>query len=580
MKNRRYLPVLGMVLWVFVQAGIAQTDLSLLGDLAEENKKSVEALVLYPAETRLAILQATKSPEILIKMQNMREKTSAAFRTLIEDFPRTTQAVFYDVNRYPGLVESLVLQKNDPAAIRRLLQVMPADKVEEAFGVVSRQMPTLTQIKDLSQTTQRAFERLIAGYPIPAQQAFTHLLALPEVIDLLNEDLRFTIMVGDVYRENPAWVIEKMDSLNLVTARAHAEELQNWKTNIENDPEAKLELQAAAREYATENGYAVEEAETNGDDVYVFDDVYYDKDNANKRPDRQVVHHDYDPYPYWYGFPWWEPYPRWHPYPWWWDWGAYFRPRGVVIIYLPSYHFMNWYFDRPYHHDRYNRLSTHFVQHYYGYRSSGATISMGVRDWRERNRSVISNDFITPQKELSERLREFGRFEQGRRDFNLKNPQKVLSPEEFLDRNSQKYPQILRSREVAKTEIQRETTVKRDRISDWAPPKAPVVVPEPVPAPRTDQPAKRKITPDRKPNLPTDDKTISQPRPPAQVPRTKPDEAKDYHRQKWEETSPKKAPRPGVTVPAPKQGKVQPQPKETRQVPAPKSGGRVQEKQN
>jgi hypothetical protein len=100
-----------MILWLFVHTGTAQTDLSLLGDLAEENKKSVEALVLYPSETRLAILQATKNPEILVKMQNMREKTSAAFRALIEDFPRTTQSVFYDLNRYPGLVESLVLQK-------------------------------------------------------------------------------------------------------------------------------------------------------------------------------------------------------------------------------------------------------------------------------------------------------------------------------------------------------------------------------------------------------------------------------------------------------------------------------------
>jgi len=223
MKNKRYFPVLGMILWLFAHTGIAQTDLSLLGDLAEENKKSVEALVLYPSETRLAILQATKSPEILIKMQNMREKTSAAFRTLIEDFPRATQAVFYDVNRYPGLLESLILQKNDPVAIRKLLQVLPADRVEEAFGVVNRQMSTLVQINALSQTTRRAFEGLIAGYPISARQAFTHLLDLPEVIDLLNEDLRFTIMVGDVYRDNPAWVIQKMDSLNLSVARAHAE---------------------------------------------------------------------------------------------------------------------------------------------------------------------------------------------------------------------------------------------------------------------------------------------------------------------------------------------------------------------
>ena len=60
MKNKRYFLVMGMILWLGMHNGIAQTDLSLLGDLAEENKKSVEALVLYPAETRLAILQAAR----------------------------------------------------------------------------------------------------------------------------------------------------------------------------------------------------------------------------------------------------------------------------------------------------------------------------------------------------------------------------------------------------------------------------------------------------------------------------------------------------------------------------------------
>ncbi len=32
--------------------------------------------------------------------------------------------------------------------------------------------------------------------------------------------------------------------------------------------------------------------------------------------------------------------------------------------------------------------------------SSGTTISMGVRDWQERNRRIISNDFIVPPNPL------------------------------------------------------------------------------------------------------------------------------------------------------------------------------------
>ncbi len=543
MKNiPKFLSLVAVWLVLCQAVTLAQTDIALLRDLAEENKKSVEALVLYPSETRLAILEATKHPEVLIKMQDMREKTSAAFRTLIEDFPRSTQAVFYDLSRYPGLTASLVQQKNNPAALHKSLEALPESKREDAYGVVDRQMPTFVQINDLNQTTRRAFERLIAGYPAAAQQAFEHLLGLPEVIDLLNEDLRFTILVGETYHDNPAWVIYKMDSLSLAVARSHAEELENWKSTLENDPAAKAELQAAANEYATENGYSTDDY--SGDDNY-YDSDYYDRDN-----DIQVWHY-YAPYPYWYGYPYWEPYPRWHPYHWWWDWGCHFYPNRVVIVYLPSYHFMHWYFDHPHHHYRYNHLSTHFVNHYYGHRHSGTTITMGVRDWHERNRSIISDDFLSDKNRLPDRLKTYGQFETGRQEYNTKNPKKQLTQEEYLDKNEQKYPDLQRSRETAKTEIKRENEIKREKRSDWAPQKAPAK-PEPAPAPKTQRPPRIEPTPAPKPPSREPAKTDK----PAKQPRTQPDEAKDYHRQKWEESKPQqKQPqqtRPSNPVPAPK----------------------------
>lgn len=539
----------------------AQTDRALLADLAEENKASVEALVLYPSETRLAILEATKYPEVLIKMQNMRDKTSAAFRTLIEDFPRSTQTVFYDVSRYSGLTELLVSQQNDPAAIRKSLEVMPPDKQEETFGVVTRQMPTLIQINQLNLTADRAFDRLIQGYPEKAQLAFDRLLGLPEVIDLLNEDLRFTVLVGETYRDYPAWVIHKTDSLNLAVARAHAEELDQWKSTLEQDPQAKAELQSAAQDYAAENGYDTYEYED--DDLYTEGGHYqYDHDFA--------IHHYDDPYLYWYGYPWWEPYPRWRPYPWWYDWGCYYYPGGVIIYFLPSYHFTHWYFDNPHHHVHYNHLSTDFVNHYYGHRHSGTAITTGVREWHNQNRAVISDEFIADKGRLPERLKEYGRFEEGRKEYNAKNPQRVLSQEDYLEKNAKKYPEIKQSRDEAKTEIQREDQVKREKRANWAPAKAPTT-PEPEAAPRVPRQepvSKPPVEPKRQPTpVPKTEQPPRVPTPPAQrpdrpsvpkpAPKTQPDEAKDYNRQKWEPPSPPKT-RPNNPAPAPKVQKQAP----------------------
>ncbi|MEI6408063.1 MAG: hypothetical protein WCR52_01655 [Bacteroidota bacterium] len=523
----------------------AQNDAALLRDLAAENQKSVDALVLYPTETRLAILEATKYPELLIKMQDLRERTSMAFRTLIEDFPRTTQDVFYDLNRYPGLVESLVTHRNDAGVLRKSMEVMPENKQAEALGVVDRQMPTLAQINSLNQTTQGTFNRLIAGYTPITQQAFEQLLRLPEVIDLLNEDLRFTILVGETYRDNPAWVIQKMDSLNLVVVRTQAEELNNWKSSIESDPAAKSELQAAAKEYADENDD--QSTNYNGDDLYA---------EGGYAPNDQVYAPNYyDPYPYWYGYPYWEPYPRWRPYPWWWDWGWYGRPQGIVIAYMPSYHFMHWYFDHPKHHEHYNHLSTHFVEHYNGHRQSGTAISMGVRDWHERNRTVISDAFLSDKSRLPQRLKEYGQFEQSREDFNARNPKKMIDPGTFLDKNRQKYPDIERSHTEAKAEIQRTDNENRDKRADWPPAKAPSKPePNPNPAvrPNTDRPSRQEPTPTQRPTrvespdtrvpMPTQRPKTEQPDirvpVPVQMPRTQPDAARDYHREQWQQQRP------------------------------------------
>lgn len=565
------------------QAILCQTDRALLRQLAEENKKSVEALALYPEDARLAILEASKYPEVLIKMKNAQEKTSAAFRTLIEDFPRSTQTVFYDLSRYPGLITKLVSRQNDQGAMRQAMDVLPAPKRDEAFGVAERQMATLAKIDNLMNTAQRTFEQMIAGYPAPAQDAFQKLLNLPEVVDILNEDLRFTVLVGDLYKEDPAWVLHKMDSLNLVVAREHAGELDSWKNTVENDPAARSEFQAAAREYATEYGYT--------DEVYdIYDDDLYAND---KEPRPTVEYNYYYNYPYWFGYPWWMPEPYWRPYPYWWYWGFYPHYQTVVIVYLPSHHFMHWYFWHPHHHHQYNHLSTDFVNHYNGHRHSGTTITMGVGEWRNQNREVISDTWLSDKTRLPERLREYARFEDGRQQYNAKNPTRPLTPDQYLDKNGRQYPEMEKSRSQAKTEIQRERVEQDRQRSDWAPPKEPVKQ-EPAPArlPRTDKPEKQKTPPAQQGREPAEKAKPAEPaqrpeRPAARPQKPPVDEAKDYHRDQWQEpkrtepkterapaTQPKtertQAPQPKQTAPAqrkeaPRQAKPQTAPKTQKQ---------------
>jgi len=526
-----------LLLFLFSSALQGQSDKALLRELAEENKKSVEALALYPSETRLAILEASKYPEVLIKMNNARQKTAAAFRTLIEDFPRSTQEVFYEITRYPGLLQEVVEKQESPAAVREALKRLPENQRENAYGIVQDQMRTLLKINELDRTARATFEDLITGYPAGAQAAFRQLVALPEVLEILNEDLRFTVLVGDVYRADPAWVIQKTDSLNLAVARAHAGELDEWKKSIENDPEAQKELEAASREYASEFGYDSED--------YPGDDLYYE-DNYVRRT--TVVEYYY---PWWFGYPWWYPAPCWQPYPWWYNWGFYHH-HGFAVVYMPSWHFMDWYFYHPHHHYHYSHLSAHFVNHYYGHRRSGTTISTGVGAWRDRNRAVISDEWMRDKTRLPERMKEFGRFEESRQEYNARNPRTAVTQEGFLEKNARKYPELERSRVQSTEEIKRERETSQTRPSQWAPRK------EPAPAAPKTEPAQKPKT-ERPPRIqpPTDTKEKPQ-RPPAEKPRTEPtkerpaEEARDYHRQKWEEAKRTETQRERPSAPAPK----------------------------
>jgi len=528
--------------WGFASSVSGQTDKALLRDLAEENKKSVEALALYPEDVRLAILESCKYPELLIKTNSIREKTSAAFRSLIEDFPRAAQETFFELTRYPGLIRQIVEQQESPASIRQLLKQLPEKQRDDAFNLVQAQMRTLQKISELDQTARGATEDLIAGYPAPVQAAFRKLLDVPEVLELLNEDLRFTVLVGDIYREDPAWVIHKTDSLHLAVARAHAQELEDWKKEIESDPQAQQEFESASREYAQEYGYDTED--------YPYEDDLYDTgDNA-------VVTRDHYYYPWWFGYPWWYPEPWWQPYPYWYDWGFYHRHRTIVIIYLPSWHFMNWYFYHPRHHYHYNHLSTHFVEHYNGHRRSGTSITMGVGAWRDRNRAVVSDEWLKDNGRLPTRLKEYGHFEENREVYNTRNPRSPLSQEQFLERNTRVYPELSNGRASVKAERQREQEAGEQERSKWAPPKEPVKT-EPARVPKTQAPQRE---PREKTERPATDKPLTEPKKERPI-----EEAKDYHRNKWEENRKETQPAAPKTQPAPR---TQPAPKAQ---PAPKT---------
>jgi hypothetical protein len=470
----------------------AQDDQALLAQLDEEERKALEALVLYPEDTRQAILECSQYPEVLVKLTRLQSQTRASFQDLLETYPQDAQAVVWDVTRYPDLVRRLAVEGGRSSSrIEGVLRDYPEEVHENARLAGTNHYDLLLQIDELQASANRAFAALLRDYPPEMQAAMRQLVELPEVLDILTENIELAVLVGSIYGRNPKRVLQVADSLSLEVARANARELEDWKEALENDPQAMEELRAAAQEYADEYGY---------DDAYygyADDDLYY-----APRPRPQIVeHHYYYSYPYWFGYPYWYSYPRWRPYPYWYDWGFYFGPgQTIVIIQLPSFYYTRWYFYQPRRHYYYPYLSAHFVRHYRRHQYSGSSVSTTVAVWQRSSRGVIPPGWIQDDQRLPDRMREYGRFEMDRSRYNQQNPSRTLQPREFLVENSRRYPDL--------------TQANRERLTTER-----GTYQEPVPAPRTQPPVREPdIRPPAQRQPEARPRTV--PRPPAERPRT------------------------------------------------------------
>lgn len=416
----------------------AQGDTSLLGVLETEDQEAIEALVLYPEETREAILEATLHPELLIRIKGIQTETQAKFDALLAPYAQETQAMLWDLTRYPGLVDRLAgIERYNLREADRVLEAYPEVIHKRAKTAFDRFYDELRQISAISKTTDNAFETLLSAYNVKTQQAYRDLLELPEVLSIMSENIDLVVLTGDLYRREPELIRNKADSLHLVVARQQAQELADWQQELENNDAIRDDLTATAEEFAEAHEYEY-------DDLYYDyegDDLYYD---AADEVEMVIREYHYYHYPYWFGYPTWYVYPRWRPYPYWWEWGFYVGPsRQIVIINLPSYYFVNWYFYYPHHHYYYPRVTDQFIRHYRYHPRSNSSITVGVNTWQNNNREIITNSWMEKEQNRVDRIRDFGKFEWERRRYNEDHPTEMeVSQSEFFEKNTRRYPNI------------------------------------------------------------------------------------------------------------------------------------------
>ncbi|HEV7230718.1 MAG TPA: hypothetical protein VGO45_05280 [Bacteroidia bacterium] len=404
---------------------LAQDSQQMMKQIEHDDQTTVDAIALYPAETRHDILEAAKYPEVIVRLNAMQKQSQAQFTDMLAPYDRNEQEKIWNLTRYPALISDIAYDhRKSEGELNDIVSRYPEEIRRTAMEEGLRNYDLIVQLDRSNAVYQSNLDRLLMAYPHVAANAYRNLIKQPDILSTLYDNMQMTVILGDIYNTDPQYVLYETDSLNQALTQQNAQAAADWQQSIQDNPEAQQEYTQAAEQYAQENGYTSDEYAAPMTSVVVTYNTY--------------------PYNWWYGYPTWYVTPCWDPYPFWYDWGFYYGPgRRPVFFGMPSYHFMNWYFYDPEHCRRYPTFGSHCYGFYSGHRDVrySNSVSRGVNEWRRRNKDVVTKDW--DKEDLhgrAQRFKEYGQLETDRAKYNRSNPQQPLERKDFLARNQNRYP--------------------------------------------------------------------------------------------------------------------------------------------
>ncbi len=419
-----------MVMWLTILilalgSGIAsaQSVSEEFKKLADNDTSDLRLLAAYPTEVRKNILITTTHPEAVARLSDIQKVSSEKFRTSVSGLSKEDQTRVWNLTRYDDLINNLSATKGKSKRVESVLLKYPKDIHEDGRWIVEEHPDLLKQIESISSGFNTSFQEQQKNYSPDQQQALAALLQTPEVISLLNDNMRLTVLLGDMYKKDPVTLQQQFDSLSLVVAQDQVRERDELKKAISENPEAASELKKSAEDYANENGYDESEYRS-GNNVQVTEYVYL-------------------PYPYVYGYPWWYEYHYWYPYPYWYHWGFYYSGNVIIWVSPPSWYYMHWHFHHPHHYTDYPHLTNVYIDHYYyGPRRSHVRNTREVTNFIRRNEAILPEDFKEATHLRADRIRELGQLETDRNTFIQHNPGQAISKEDFIKERTNNYPAL------------------------------------------------------------------------------------------------------------------------------------------
>lgn len=312
-----------------------------------DDKTIISGIAPYRDDVRRSILLASVHPQILSSLVQQRSSSEQAFMNIIQSYGQNKQAWFYDLSRFPDVMHTLATlpEHTKRGTVNDITKNMPADLQESAWKVYKNHHNDLVQIDNLNVQAEQTFDNLTANLDVPTQNAFRQLIDMPDVMTQLTNQIDKTTRLGEAYIANPDQVTKDLTALHDSLQVQNQQELADYQNELNNDPQAKQELQQAAQAYAQANGY---NTGINPNPAWINSSYYYQ-----------------NPYSFWFGYPYWYMSPLWYPSAWWYGTGFYFGLGGNMMLFgLPSLGFSNWFFangryNYPHLYNRFNQYYNH-----------------------------------------------------------------------------------------------------------------------------------------------------------------------------------------------------------------------------
>lgn len=391
--------------------------------LLREDSAVTIAIAAYPDTVRTAVLTVCEYPDAILRVEELQQNTQTAFRTLTHSLSTDKQTGIWNITRYPGLTEKLGGEKPlSKSELDTLATKYPEDVRVDIIESGIENYTLLCELSALNKSTAASFDSLVSDYPVSVQNEIRTVIRHPELLELLGENMRFTVKAGDLHKTDPVRLNQQLDSLNTELAVQKTREIKDWKEGLEKNPVAKAEFDSATSEYKTEHNARNETTIVN--ETVIVNYVCY-------------------PYSYWYGYPSWYNYPYWYPYPYWYQCGYYYGPHGIVYFGCPTPYYTWWYFYHYPHHYHYCYFSDYYIDYYYGHRHVYSPTGRVVEGWVAQEQPRVSRTFFKKNASRPERIKELGRAEVDRAEFNKKNPTGTVTRDEYVRNNPDKYPDLV-----------------------------------------------------------------------------------------------------------------------------------------